>query len=155
VQARSARALTEYRTFQVRKTAHFLNTGFTQGDKTPGALARQWTGGNRNNQWILTPEGNGGYVEIRNRWSGLCLDADHFNNGSYVRQQPCDHTRSQGWFGDSADGQFIKWKNEWAAYKGFNRVLTVQNVANAGSPMVVWDYYGGHDQQFMPASRFE
>ncbi|MDQ1082419.1 MULTISPECIES: RICIN domain-containing protein [Microbacterium] len=64
-------------------------------DTTPGAEVRQWTCMEGQNQlWGIADRGNG-YAEIKNTYSGLCLDTR--NSGPGVHQWTCGTGTGQQW----------------------------------------------------------
>jgi hypothetical protein len=126
------------------------NVGYDPGSTVNGEPVRQWW--NRyadwNNQWIPIYINGGEYFTFRNRWSIQCMDIAGTSQGSTVVQQPCDDTYSQQWAIKPLNGH-LRLVNRWATLiAGAERILTVWNVSQAGSVLVIWGNYGGADQQW-------
>ena len=76
----------------------------TLWSKTSGTLVQQWKcNGTSNQMWTAIPQGDdpGGFLqfEIKNSWSGLCLDARNHGTtaGTLIQQWKCNGTPNQEW----------------------------------------------------------
>jgi autotransporter-associated beta strand protein len=76
------------------KAADDINWSYKNGN----AISQWGSGGNSVDQWFFEYAGNG-YFYIRNRWSGLCLDAtdDALANGGRIIQWAANGKSNQQW----------------------------------------------------------
>jgi hypothetical protein len=114
--------------------------------KRPGNLMQQWRcNGTANQLWSAHLMGTTSGVtvwEIRNRWSGMCLDArnNRLADGTLIQQWPCTGKRNQLWAFDF---------ESWALASTFNslpEVLDVQNRStSSGARIQLWHFIPGTD----------
>lgn len=157
LQASPAYAATHYyQDLTSRASGKVANVGFGLGDKSEGAAVRQYhdSGNNDwNNQWEeINSESATAWRSLRNRWSGLCMDVSGTDDNARVFQATCDNTRSQKWrsrYDLTGSNYWGAWESKWADYVGKpNRVLTIYDLADATSHLVLWQWYAGYDQQW-------
>ncbi|MEU6105761.1 RICIN domain-containing protein [Streptomyces flaveolus] len=126
---------------------------------TDGAQAHMWTWYNGQSQkWCLDPTENGStggtFYQVRNYYTGKCLDSGATGYGTLVKQRTCDSRTTQRWY-IASKGSYGTPDGTKSAYEfrsvanGAGYCLDVREFGSSdGTVLQTWSCSNGRNQRF-------